>query len=125
MFWHKCEQPKCATCKEKGIGESINQLFGFVKCTECIVISKCLLSEISWSLSEQTQHLELYVFIYNLRHVSAVCFGHHLVESQYKWKSKGSSEYFSIYVTVIVPDDGRNMTGIVNECIAFKVLCLL
>jgi len=96
-----------------------------VKCTECIVISKCLLSDISWSLSEQTQHLERYAFIYNLRHVSAVCFGNHLVESQHKWKSKGSSEYFSIYVTVIVPDGGRNMSDIVNECIAFKVLCLL
>jgi hypothetical protein len=77
------------------------------------------------SLSEQTQHIKHYAFIYDLRHVSAVCFGHHQVESQHKWKSKGSSEYFSIYVIVIVPNDGRNMSEIVNECIAFKVLCLL
>lgn len=77
------------------------------------------------SLSEQTQHLKRYAFIYDLRHVSAVCFGRHQVESQHKWKSKGSSEYFSIYVTVIVRDDGRNMSEIINECIGFKVLRLL
>ena len=76
-------------------------------------------------LSEQTQHLEHYAFVYDLRHVSAVGFRHHQAESQHKWKSKGSSEYFSIYVPVFVPEDGRNMSEIINECIAFKLLCLL
>ena len=62
------------------------------------------------SLSEQTQHFELYAFIFYLRHVSAFCFSHHQVESQDKWQSKGCLEYFSTYVTVTSPYNGRNMS---------------